>query len=98
MSKVKRYVLQQMEKVKSSASQLISSPESDEPVVELEPFLYEKLKLLADAQQTTVQEVTNRILEQHLAFAESGSARDLGTDRKENNPLLYLDAICQKIN
>lgn len=92
----KRFIQNQFEKAKSTASEFISS-RSEEQVegnIELNPQYYVELKAIADMQHTTVQEIVNGIIAQYLARAPYKST-PISVDQKEDNPLLYLDGICK---
>ncbi|KRF43767.1 hypothetical protein [Paenibacillus sp. Soil787] len=92
----KRFIQNQFEKAKSSASEFISSrsEEQEEGTIELNPQYYDQLKAIADMQHTTVQEIVNGIIVKHLAGAPYKST-PISVDQKEDNPLLYLDGICK---
>ncbi|MDQ0885720.1 putative choloylglycine hydrolase [Paenibacillus sp. V4I9] len=92
----KRFIQNQFEKAKSTASEFISSrsEEQEEGTIELDPQYYVELKAIADMQHTTVQAIVNGILVQYLASA-SYELTPISVDQKEDNPLLYLDGICR---
>ncbi|MDQ0915015.1 hypothetical protein [Paenibacillus sp. V4I5] len=92
----KRFIQNQFEKAKSTASEFISSrsEEQEEGTIELNPQYYVELKAIADMQHTTVQEIVNAIIVQYLASAPYEST-PISVDQKEDNPLLYLVGICK---
>ncbi|TXK70056.1 hypothetical protein [Paenibacillus sp. N3.4] len=92
----KRFIQNQFEKAKSTASEFISSrsEEQEEGTIELNPQYYVELNAIADRQNTTVQAIVNGIIVQYLASAPYESTPIL-VDQKENNPILYLDGICK---
>lgn len=99
MNHYKRFIQNQFEKAKSTATEFISS-RSEEPeknTIELLSQHYVELKALADMQQTTVQAIVNGVVIQYLASTPSESAT-ISVDQKEDNPLLYLDAICKLVD
>lgn len=92
----KRFIQNQFQKAKSTASEFISSrsEEQEEGTIELNPQYYDELKAIADMQHTTVQTIVNGIIVQYLASAPYEST-PISVDQKEDNPLLYLDGICK---
>jgi predicted choloylglycine hydrolase len=92
----KRFIQNQFQKAKSTASEFISSrsEEQEEGTIELNPQYYVELKAIADMQHTTVQAIVNGIIVQYLASAPYEST-PISVDQKEDNPLLYLDGICK---
>ncbi|WP_419875703.1 hypothetical protein [Candidatus Pristimantibacillus sp. PTI5] len=92
----KRFIQNQFEKVKSTASEFISSSseEQEDSAIELNPQYYVELKAIADMQHTTVQAIVNGIVVQYLASLPY-EATPVSVDQKEDNPLLYLDGICK---
>ncbi|WP_424765548.1 hypothetical protein [Paenibacillus sp. sgz302251] len=92
----KRFIQNQFEKARSTASEFISSrsEEQDEGTIELNPQYYVELKAIADMQHTTVQTIVNGIIVQYLASSPY-EATPISVDKKEDNPLLYLDGICK---
>ncbi|MDQ0878427.1 putative choloylglycine hydrolase [Paenibacillus sp. V4I3] len=92
----KRFIQNQFEKAKSTASEFISSrsEEQEEGTIELDPQYYVELKAIADMQHTTVQAIVNGIIVQYLESAPY-ELTPISVDQKENNPLLYLDGICR---
>lgn len=99
MNNYKRFIQNQFEKAKSTATEFISSrsEEQEKNMIELQSQHYAELKSLADMQQTTVQAIVNGIVIQYLASTPSESA-PISVDQKEDNPLLYLDAICKLVD
>lgn len=93
----KRFIHNQFEKAKSTASEFISprNAEQDEDMIELDPRYVDKLKETADLQQTTVEAIVNGLIAQYLASATYELA-PISVDQKEANPLLYLDGICKQ--
>lgn len=94
MANYKRFIQDQFEKAKSTASEFISSKSEDEGTIELDLQAHEELKNIADQQHTSVQAVVNGILSQYLASVRYEAA-PISVEQKEDNPLLYLDAICK---
>jgi predicted DNA-binding ribbon-helix-helix protein len=94
MAEYKRFIQNQLEKVKSTASDLMSSRNEGSESFELDPHAYEELSKIALKQNTTVQALVNQIVSQHLTsvFAQ---AVQISVEKKEENPILYLDAICK---
>jgi hypothetical protein len=92
----KRFIQNQFEKAKSTASEFISSrsEEQEEGTIELNPQYYVELKAIADMQHTTVQAIVNGIIVQYLASAPYEST-PISVDQKEDNPLLYLVGIAK---
>lgn len=92
----KRFIQNQFEKAKSTASEFISSrsEEQEEGTIELNPQYYAQLKAIADMQHTTVQAIVDGIIVQYLASTPYEST-PISVDQKEDNPLLYLDGICK---
>ncbi|MBP1966682.1 hypothetical protein [Paenibacillus aceris] len=92
----KRFIQNQFEKAKSTASEFISSrnEEPEEGIIEINPQYYYELKAIADMQHTTVEAIVNGIIVQYLTSAPHESA-PISVDQKEDNPLLYLDGICK---
>ncbi|UKS28438.1 hypothetical protein LOZ80_05740 [Paenibacillus sp. HWE-109] len=92
----KRFIQNQFEKAKSTASEFISSrsEEQEDGIIELNPQYYVELQAIADRQHTTVQAIVNGIIAQYLASAPYEST-PISVDQKEDNPLLYLDGICK---
>ncbi|NOV02292.1 hypothetical protein [Paenibacillus planticolens] len=96
----KRFIQNQFEKVKSTASEFISTrseEDDDESLIELNPQYYVELKEIADMQHTTVQALVNGIIVQYLTSAPHELA-PISVAQKEENPLLYLDGICKLKN
>lgn len=93
----KRFIQNQFEKVKSTASEFISSKieEQEDGAIELDPQYYVELKAIADMQRTTVQAIVNEIIVQYLTSSPNESA-PITVYQKEDNPLLYLDGICRR--
>jgi hypothetical protein len=95
MAEYKRFIQNQFNKVKSSASEFISSRSSnDRETVELELHSHEKLKKIAEAQNTSVPAIMNHIVDQYFASPTVQTVR-ITADKKEENPLLHLDALCK---
>ncbi|MDQ0060489.1 hypothetical protein [Paenibacillus harenae] len=99
MNNYKRFVQNQFEKAKATASEFISSKSKvqEEGTIELNPQYYVELKAIADIQHTTVQAIVNGIIVQHLSSAPYEST-PISVDQKEDNPLLYLDGICKLVD
>jgi predicted DNA-binding ribbon-helix-helix protein len=94
VSEYKRFIQNQFEKVKSTASDLISSRNEAPAVIELEPHAYEELSQIAASGHTSIQALVNHIVDQHLS-AISAQSIQIPVEKKEENPILYLDAICK---
>lgn len=93
----KRFIQNQFEKAKSTASEFISTrseEELEDGMIELNPQYYVELQEIADMQHTSVQEIVNGIVHQYLANA-SYESPPISVDQKEDNPLLYLVGICK---
>jgi len=90
----KRFIQNQFEKAKSTASELISSRNEEEEKAIIELQHYVELKAIADKQHTTVQAIIDGIIVQYLASAPYEIA-PITMGQKEDNPLLYLDGICK---
>lgn len=92
----KRFIQNQFEKAKSTASEFISSrsEEPEEGTIEINPQYYYEMKAIADMQHTTVEAIVNGIIVQYLTSAPYESP-PISVDQKEDNPLLYLDGICK---
>jgi predicted DNA-binding ribbon-helix-helix protein len=95
----KRFIQNQFEKAKSTASEFISSKseEQEESTIELNTQYYIELKSIADKQQTTVQAIVNGMIVQYLASIPD-ERTTISVDQKEDNPLLYLDGICKIVD
>lgn len=91
----KRFIQNQFEKAKSTASEFISprSEELEEGTIELNPQYYAELKAMADRKQTTVDEIVNEMIVHYLTSSPTKTI-PISVDQKEENPLLYLDGIC----
>ncbi|NIK79749.1 hypothetical protein FHS15_004916 [Paenibacillus castaneae] len=96
MNNYKSFIQNQIKKVTSSASGLISSKSEEQEggTIELNSQSYVELKAIADKQHTTVQTIVNGIIVQYLASAPN-ELIPFSVDQKEDNPLLYLDGICK---
>jgi predicted DNA-binding ribbon-helix-helix protein len=95
VSEYKKFIQNQLDKVKSTATDLISSKhEQAAATIELEPNAYEALHQIAESQHTSVQALVNHIIDQHLASL-STQAVQIPVEKKEENPILYLDAMCK---
>ncbi|OPH61405.1 hypothetical protein BC351_15865 [Paenibacillus ferrarius] len=92
----KRFIQNQFEKAKSTASEFISSrsEEQEEGIIEINPKFYVDLKAIADMQHTTVEAIINGIIVQYLESA-SYEPTLISVGQKEDNPLLYLDGLCK---
>lgn len=101
MNKYKRFIQNQYEKAKSSASSFISSrsEEQEEDTIELNSQHYVELKAIADMRGTNVQTIVNGIIAQHMASVNAQyKSTPISVEQKEDNPLLYLDGICKLEN
>lgn len=95
MAEYKRFIQNQLEKVKSTASDFISSKTEDAAMmIELEPHSYEKLNQIVVNQHTSLRALVNHIIDQHLSIISAQSVQ-IPIEKKESNPILYLDAICK---
>lgn len=92
----KRFIQNQFEKAKSTASEFISprNEELEEGTIELKSPYYAELKAMADRKQTTVDEIVNEIIAHYLTSSPTKTT-PISVDQKEENPLLYLDGICK---
>lgn len=98
MNKYKRFIQNQYEKAKSTASGFISSKGEDEEEgsIELNSQHYVELKSIADKQGTNVQAIVNEIIVQYLISVKAQyESSPISVAQKEDNPLLYLDGICK---
>jgi hypothetical protein len=96
VAEYKRFIQNQLDKVKSTANDLISSKQEQQAAetIELEPHAYEALHEIAGSQHTSVQALVNHIIDQHLSSLSAHSVQ-IPVEKKEENPLLYLDAMCK---
>jgi hypothetical protein len=95
MTEYKKFIQNQLDKVKSTANELMSSKHDQADVtIELVPNAYEALHQIADRQHTSVQELVNHIIDQHLASLTAQTVQ-IPVEKKEENPILYLDAMCK---
>ncbi|MDD9268318.1 hypothetical protein ACFPES_14860 [Paenibacillus sp. GCM10023248] len=92
----KRFIQNQIERAKSTASEFISSrsEEQEEAFIELELENYMELKTIADRQHTSVDAIVNGIIAQYLT-SDPYEPTPISVDQKEDNPLLYLDGLCK---
>ncbi|WP_169082868.1 hypothetical protein [Paenibacillus sp. PL91] len=95
----KRFIQNQFQKAKSTASEFISSRNEvqEDSTIELKLQNYVELKAIADKQNTTVQALVNGIIVQYLTSTPYEST-PISVDQKEDNPLLYLDGICKLVD
>ena len=104
MNKYKNYMQDQWDKLKTTATRVITDKEEEEGetfednFVELEPHTYAKLKKLAVEHQTSVQSIVHYALEQYLAKPVAASASHITLEQRERNPLLCLDGITKTLN
>lgn len=94
MEDYKRFIQDKFAKMKSTASDLISPRSDDKESVSIELDMYDELQKLAYAQGTSVQALVNELIREHLKLT-SKKPTQITADKKEENPLLYLDAICK---
>ncbi|MNI08103.1 hypothetical protein D3C73_611270 [compost metagenome] len=94
MSNYKRFLHNQLEKAKSTASEFISSKNEEDSSIELDTGMYNELLKIADTRNSSVQHVANEIIAQYLAAAPQ-KLPHITVEQKEDNPLLYLDALCK---
>jgi predicted DNA-binding ribbon-helix-helix protein len=95
VAEYKRFIQNQLDKVKSTANEFISSKqEQTAETIELEPHAYEALHQIAESQRTSVQALVNHIIDQHLSSLSAQSVQ-IPVEKKEENPMLYLDAMCK---
>jgi hypothetical protein len=90
----KNFIQNQLKKAKSTASELISSRDEDDDTLQLDAEAYDELKKMADLQHTSVQAIAHGIIDQYLESVAYNST-PISVEQKEDNPLLYLDAICK---
>ncbi|RJX39966.1 hypothetical protein D3P09_11320 [Paenibacillus pinisoli] len=98
MNKYKRFIQNQYEKAKSTASGFLSSKDEDEEEgsVEINSQYYVELKAIADKQGTNVQAIVNEIIVQYMISVKAqNESSPISVAQKEDNPLLYLDGICK---
>jgi hypothetical protein len=94
----KRFIRYQFNKAKSAASDFITSTidGQEERTIGLNPGVYAELKAVADQQQTTVRELVYRMIAQYLEGNDGDlESTAISVDQKEENPLLYLDRLCE---
>jgi hypothetical protein len=94
MSDYKAYFKQKMERMKSTAAQLIST-QDEECAVTLQPETYERAREWAEEHHTNVQAVVNEMLDRFLSSNQSDS-QPITRERQERNPLLLLDGLCER--
>jgi len=98
VNKYKRFIQNQYEKAKSTASGFLSSKDEDEEEgsVEINSQYYVELKEIADKQGTNVQAIVNEMIVQYLISVKAQyESSPISVAQKEDNPLLYLDGICK---
>jgi predicted DNA-binding ribbon-helix-helix protein len=95
VAEYKKFIQNQLDKVKSTANDFISSKhEQAAETIELESDAYEALHQIAGRQHTSVQALVNHIIDQHLSSLSAQSVQ-IPVEKKEENPILYLDAMCK---
>ncbi|WP_010272644.1 hypothetical protein [Paenibacillus senegalensis] len=101
MDKFKKYVETQFDRVKRSASQLVSEPDSsssidEEPSIELDPRVYELLRQKAERENTTIQALFHRAVQLLLEDKETEERIPVSAEQIQRNPLLSLDGLTAK--
>jgi hypothetical protein len=95
MDKFRNYV----DKLKASATQLVGDRHEEEPdsTVDLEQRDYALLKTWADRKNTTVKALVDQAVRQYIAARTTEGLAPIPVERKERNPLFYLDGLTQNI-
>lgn len=100
MKEYKPFIQNQLQKMKAIASQFTSTKKRDSKnkMIAVDSRSYELLANIAEAQQTTVDAIVNHALEQYIMSRQSQSNLHATLERKEKNPLLYLDALSKNMH
>ncbi|MEB3102778.1 hypothetical protein [Ferviditalea candida] len=100
MTEYKSFIQNQLQKMKAIASQFTSTKNSDNQNkrITVDSRTYELLENIAEAQQTTVGAVINHALGQYVKSRQGQSNLHATLERKEKNPLLYLDALSKNLH
>jgi low affinity Fe/Cu permease len=100
MSKYTHYIQKRFNDFKSKTRELISAEkqETDNPFIELDAKTYEKLKEIADTQESNVEAILNQAVENYIAIKTNQPELYITMEQRENNPILNLDNLCQTIN
>ncbi|WJH35135.1 hypothetical protein N6H14_03245 [Paenibacillus sp. CC-CFT747] len=100
LDKIKGY----MEKLKASASNLVTErqgqeerDEEDTSVI-LDRRVYTMLRQRAEHRHTTVEALVERAVQQYIAAQAAEKTLQVSVERKENNPLLYLDGLTKNLD
>ncbi|MFD0871663.1 Uncharacterised protein [Chlamydia abortus] len=101
MDKFKKYVENQLDKVKRSASHLVadkpgSDGQEEDASIELDPQDFERLKNKAARERTTVQALINRAIHNLLNESQGGGNIHVTEEQKRRNPLLCLDGMTRR--
>lgn len=100
MDKLKKYMENQFDRVKRSASNFVSESEEEQleedPSVELDPRIYEKLRQKAELEHTTIQALINRAVQRLLEDREPEAKILVSEEQIQRNPLLSLDGLTAK--
>jgi hypothetical protein len=64
--------------------------------IELDPVLLEKCKQLADAEDTTLNDVVHHILEQYWNQRTNELSIPISREHIERNPLFLLDSLTER--
>jgi low affinity Fe/Cu permease len=100
MSKYIHYIQKRFNDLKAKTRELISAEkqETDNPFIELDAETYEKLKEIADTQESNVEAILNQAVENYIAIKTNQPELYITMEQRENNPILNLDNLCQTIN
>ncbi|WP_079909297.1 hypothetical protein [Paenibacillus sp. 32352] len=98
MGNAKRLLQRRLDQWKNAATQFIAGPEEveEEPSLELDPELLAKCRQMADAQQVTVSEIVNQIVEQYWTLKSNELLVPISREQLARNPLLYLDGLSER--
>lgn len=89
-----------MEKLKSSASQLVGDRQNEEErdtTIELSESSYIALRRRADRENVDVNDLAERAIRQFIAAVPIDGRDQVSLERKERNPLLYLDGLTRNL-
>lgn len=91
----KSYFQSQWSKMESAVSKLISDKPGGSAArkIELEPDCFARSAELAERHGVTVDAIVNHAMELYLAGEPNGLEAHAAHKRRENNPLLQLDAL-----
>ncbi|MDF2963550.1 MAG: hypothetical protein K0S39_5285 [Paenibacillus sp.] len=96
MSTTKQVWQKQLERWKHKANHFISGTGEIDESVELSPVMLEKCREMAEAGNTTVDEVVHQILEQYWLQRDNELSTPISREHLERNPLFQLDALAQR--